>query len=229
MDEEIPVGTVTALPLVSCLMVTQQARAAVAPRAVRAFNRQTYPHRELVIVSVDDAASLTALVRSPGRVRFIRAPRSATLGDLRNLAVDRAAGAFVAMWDDDDWCHPRRLDRQLMALRASDAQACLLARCTFVHEARQEFVVVHAWPHTCYATIVAHRAAMPRYPPLPRGEDHVIRSLHVVTVDEPGLYVRTLHGANTCDVDHARELMHRLTSYRLPAAAIALLKAEMDR
>jgi glycosyltransferase involved in cell wall biosynthesis len=214
-------------PLVSCLMVTQAARAAVAPRAIRAFNRQAYSRRELVIVSVDDCSTLVPLVEPPGRARFWRAPAAFTLGDLRNAAVDESRGEYVATWDDDDWSHPERLARQLAALRASDADGCALGRCIFAREGEGEYVVVHAWPHTGYASLVARRSAMPRYPSLPRKEDHVIHTMKIVPLDDPGLYVRTLHAGNTCDTAYAVALMRRLTMSRLSASEVVRLRRDM--
>jgi glycosyltransferase involved in cell wall biosynthesis len=209
-------------------MVTQAARAGVAPRAIRAFNHQTYPRRELVIVSVDDRAELLALVQGPARAGFWRAPVGSTLGDLRNVALAHASGELVATWDDDDWSHPERLTRQLAALAASDAAACVLARCTFAREAQREYALVRAWPRTGHASMVARRAAMPPYPPLPRKEDHVLYTLKVVAIDEPGLYVRTLHPGNTSDGAYALQLMRRRTSRPLPAAEVARLEVAMN-
>jgi glycosyltransferase involved in cell wall biosynthesis len=216
-------------PLVSCLLVTQAARAALAPRAIAAFNRQSYPRRELVIVSVDDVAPLGSLVRPPAPVQVHQAPAHLTLGDLRNLAVERAAGEYVATWDDDDWSHPQRLARQLAVLRAAGAQGCVLHRCIFADEAHDDYVIVYAWPHTGYASMLARKADLPPYPALARGEDRGLHSMTIVALDEPRLYVRTLHAANTCDTAHATRLMRRLTSHRLSAAEVIRTKAQMRR
>jgi glycosyltransferase involved in cell wall biosynthesis len=214
-------------PLVSCLMVTQSSRAALAPRAIRAFNRQTYPSRELVVVSLDDISALLPLVAAGVPVVSARGPAASTLGDLRNFAVAQASGEFVATWDDDDWSHPERLTRQISALRASDAGACVLAKCIFAREASDEYAVVRAWPRTGYASMVAKRAAMRRYPSLQRGEDAILRAMKVTAIDEPHLYVRSLHSANTCDLAYALSLMHGRTSVRLSPAERTRLKTAM--
>jgi glycosyltransferase involved in cell wall biosynthesis len=215
-------------PLVSCLMVTQASRAALALRAIRAFNRQTYACRELVIVSIADSSGLLPLVADGVRVVSAHGPAESTLGDLRNLSIALAAGELIATWDDDDWSHPDRLARQISALQASDAAACVLAKCIFAREAHDEYAVVRAWPRTGYASMVAKRAAMPRYPSVQRGEDAVLRAMNVIAIDEPHLYVRTLHGANTCDVAYALSLMRGRTSAPLSRAEVARLKTAMS-
>src|SRR5262245_50450534 len=103
--------TSTNLPKVSCVMVTAN-RKALCRRAVRCFERQSYPNRELVVVD-DGEQDLSEVLYSLSdrHVIYRRISPSAdnVLGRLRNLALETATGTVIAQWDDDDWYHPERL------------------------------------------------------------------------------------------------------------------------
>jgi hypothetical protein len=49
-------------------------------------------------------------------VRYITLPQRASIGVKRNLACEKAHGAIVAHWDDDDWYAPHRLSHQVAPL-----------------------------------------------------------------------------------------------------------------
>jgi glycosyltransferase involved in cell wall biosynthesis len=87
-------------------------RLTLAKRAVRSFAEQTYPNRELVVVTdgpqrVRDALErYVAALGLEDSVRFVYPQGDGlTLGRLRNLSLDAAGGDFVCQWDDDDYNH----------------------------------------------------------------------------------------------------------------------------
>ena len=95
-------------------MVTAN-RANLARRAVQCYLQQTYPNKELVIIDdgQEDYAPVLADVPA-GELRYIKlepAPGQ-VLGTLRNRSLEEATGDFMAQWDDDDWYHPERIERQ---------------------------------------------------------------------------------------------------------------------
>ena len=101
-------------PLVSCLTVTQAGRKDLLHAAVRQFEQQAYIPRELVIVT-NAPQELPAFNNSA--INVYPYPKGVqTLGDLRNLSVQRAQGALLAIWDDDDWRHPDYLAAQVACL-----------------------------------------------------------------------------------------------------------------
>jgi hypothetical protein len=106
-------------PRVSCIMPTGD-RAEFALQAVRYFQRQDYPERELIIVDdgLDDLGE--RLPRDP-RIVYLRAPRDESIGAKRNMACERASGEFIAQWDDDDWHGASRLSVQLAPLFDGEA------------------------------------------------------------------------------------------------------------
>jgi hypothetical protein len=74
------------LGLVSCLMITR-GNIDMVKQSLASFNDQTWPERELVIVTVNVTAALKNLIQTYGygRVTLVEAPHGLTLGDQRNL------------------------------------------------------------------------------------------------------------------------------------------------
>jgi glycosyltransferase involved in cell wall biosynthesis len=180
-------------------MVTQRKRIGLARRAIECFRQQDYPAKELVVVSDDDVSELG--------VPFHQVPTGLVLGDLRNLAIGRAHGQFLAQWDDDDIHHPERLSKQIKALTSNPAaDGCALQRWTVAWPARNLYAISNrrAWE----GSILARRWRLPAYPSLARGEDIApIASMRLVLLDEPHLYVYVIHGDNTFDEPHFQAII----------------------
>jgi glycosyltransferase involved in cell wall biosynthesis len=213
------------LPLISCLMVTYD-RLSLAKHAIRSFGAQTYPEKELVVVSDGEARVLRALERyvaalGLARVRFVHAgPERLTLGRLRNLSLDAAAGELVCQWDDDDYSHPERLRLQADELLRNDAGACFFTdHLQFIAEQGALYWV--DWTlgqptieaeQLAPGTMMMRRDLGCRYPeegPAARqGEDSVLlaglfRTTKVAHLRGAGhLYLYQYHGRNTFPREH---------------------------
>jgi glycosyltransferase involved in cell wall biosynthesis len=124
-------------PLVSCIMPTCD-RPDFAMQAVRYFERQEYPARELIIVD-DGKLDWTSSLPANPAIRYIRLPARASIGVKRNKACSIARGEFVAHWDDDDWYDRRRLAVQLSPLIAGHADISGLSSEIFFDLSRWEF------------------------------------------------------------------------------------------
>lgn len=125
------------VPLVTCIMPTRD-RPDFALRAVRYFQRQTYPARELVIVD-DGVCDLGARLPRDERIRYIRLPAPETIGAKRNHACEHARGAILAQWDDDDWYGRDRLRAQVEPLLAGDADITALSSAVLFDLEKWEF------------------------------------------------------------------------------------------
>ncbi len=125
--------TPASAPLVSAIMPTADRRAWVA-RAIAYFQRQDYPHRELIVL--DDGEDRVAdLIPADPRIRYVALDGRLVLGDKRNRACELARGEVIAHWDDDDWQAPHRLSYQVGELLARDAGVCGPGRLLFVDPA----------------------------------------------------------------------------------------------
>ncbi len=133
----VPYGSKDAI--VSCLMVTQSKRWQEGPPVgARSFLEQSYPHRELVIVTADPHPAMDEFAFDREDVRIFDVSeemRTAKLGALRQLTVEMSSGEFVATWDDDDVSQADRIKEQLRALRGlPDSDACLCLRVGIADE-----------------------------------------------------------------------------------------------
>ena len=135
LPESRPPGTApaakTGFPLISCLMVTRD-RLALARRAIRSWADQTYPNRELVVVTDGPGAfrnALERLVKENGLegVRFVYPEgKDLSLGRLRNISFEAARGEIACQWDDDDVSHPTRLMIQAEHMFRNNARGCFM-------------------------------------------------------------------------------------------------------
>jgi len=231
------------LPLVSCIMATRE-RADFALQAVRYFDRQDYPNRELVIVEDGDGTLATALPQDP-RIRHVRAPDGASLGEKLNLACELARGAIIAHWDDDDWHHPTRLRTQVQPLLLGTADIVALTSITFLDLERWKF-----WSCTpdlyarlcaqgvCGGTLVYRRDIwehLARYPDRSLGEDATFleralrQGCRLAKLADEGLYLYVRHPRNTWRFECGRHVDPRgwllVEEPSLPAADRAFYAA----
>ena len=99
-------------------MLTRDRRPFV-PIAIRHFQRQDYPARELLILD-DGNDPVGDLVPPDPHIRYVRLPTPLPLGRKRNRAAELSHGTLIAHWDDDDWYSPERLSVQVSGLLASE-------------------------------------------------------------------------------------------------------------
>jgi glycosyltransferase involved in cell wall biosynthesis len=218
----------SSLPKISCLTVTLN-RLVLLKEAIRCFRDQTYPHKELVIVTNGTARYKQAIRRyidtlDTPAIRCVALPEDDyTLGKLRNIAVEAAGGDLICQWDDDDLYHPERLRIQFEHLEQNDARACLMTDyLEFFRQEREMFWV--NWTnrtqnprhHLLPGTLLMYRDDRFRYPETGpsavRGEDddlidQMYPVIKVSALREAGyLYVYTYHGKNTFPKDHHARL-----------------------
>lgn len=104
--------------LVSAVMPTTPSRRAFQERAVACFLAQTYEDAELVILDEgpDEGRHGRDIIR-----HFYVAPGMST-GAKRNAVNELARGEVLVHWDDDDWSHPERIERQVRLLEETGQQ-----------------------------------------------------------------------------------------------------------
>lgn len=201
-------------PLVSCVMVTAD-RHDLCRRAIRSWAEQTWENCELVILDNGREPMQDLLADLPSErivYRHVANNPETTIGELRNSSLDMVRGDFVVpQWDDDDWSAPVRIERQMAALRAHDADAVTLY-ATLMHVDDPDW-----FDHPFYGlleggvppTILHKRDDTIRFPELRRTSDTTYkhawmkRGYHIMPMKEAGhLHLRYSHGGNLWEKEH---------------------------
>jgi glycosyltransferase involved in cell wall biosynthesis len=217
---------------VTCLMPTLAVpgRFDYARKSIEAYCGQTHPKRDLLIVANggDDAGHriLHEYAVSLGRadIHVVSAPPGLNLGQLRNYTIAQAKGDVVCQWDDDDLCHPRRIERQLASLLKHDYEA------VYLQEVMQYFPASGAMYWTNWrateatghpGTLMMRRGVPVEYPikgeTSTLGEDLTVALALIARgrvgflAGEPYLYVYVSHGSNTWHHEHHRMLANELS------------------
>jgi glycosyltransferase involved in cell wall biosynthesis len=228
-------GGVGSPPLVSCVMPTR-GRPDFVLQAVRLFERQDYPRRELIIVG-EPGDGLESLVPPGERIRHLRGPSGESIGAKRNRACAAATGAYIAQWDDDDWYGPGRLSAQLAPLICGRADITGLRARTFFELPTWQFWTVTPALHARLfvgdvhgGTLAFDRHVWQRltqYPDASLAEDAAFllraqrRGARLERIDGDGLFVYLRHADNAwrfrCGAHVDRTGWRRVAEPPLPA------------
>ncbi len=198
-------------PLISCIMPTRD-RAEWALQAIRYFQQQDYPVRELIIVD-DGADDLARQLPDDPRIRYARVPTGASIGAKRNRACERARGSIIAHWDDDDWYAPNRLSAQVAPLLSASADITGLNAEIFFELAPWEFwkctpeLHRHLFVGDVHGgTLVYHRRVWEQwaqYPDRSLAEDALFlqqavrRGARLCKIESTGLFIYIRHANNS--------------------------------
>jgi len=218
-------------PLVSCLMVTLPvpARLPWLRRSLASYCRQTHQRRELVIVmdqgAEEDRANVVSAVAALARtdIRIIPAKRKMNLGGLRNISVQESRGSMICQWDDDDFYHPSRIERQLGGMREAGCPAGCLQEIMQYFPAERS-LYLHNWRATPGQanppTLLCEKSLGIQYPE-EGPEANVSEDLFVLMrlrercevhclAGEAHLYLYNCHGGNTTTSEFRQMLKDRL-------------------
>ncbi len=104
-------------PLVSIIMTTYN-RAGYIGETIKNIQEQTYTHWELLIEddgSDDNTAAIVERIADT-RIHYTYHKRTAVTGKLKNRAMQRAKGVYIAFIDSDDLWVAEKLERQVTQL-----------------------------------------------------------------------------------------------------------------
>jgi hypothetical protein len=196
-------------PLVTAVMPTAIGREWMAKLAIENFLNQTYPKKEMVVISQGEWI-VTPEQREKG-ILEIHVPLGLTIGALHNVGDALANGSWIMRWDDDDIHHPTLLGVLVAAAEQDSDQAAVAMGIWTVYHADDD----RAWTVRRPAIgALFHRNEGPLYEDVPTGEDSVLwESIYrdrAKTLDNwPGLFIRVFHGKNMVSKRHLMAQMPR--------------------
>jgi hypothetical protein len=203
------------VPLISCLCVTR-GKADLLSRAVKCFQAQSYANKELLLVYENDDTATGAYVNEliDPRVSRVEVPSylKMSLGQLRNLAVEKCGGEYFCQWDDDDWYHCRRLEFQMDVIQESQMKASIMIYWLVYNMVKKEAYVSgrRLWEGSilCNKSLTSKEV---KYDDSKKGEDtNLIKNLfargRVFPIIMPKLYIYVYHGKNVWEYAHWQKI-----------------------
>ncbi|GII80692.1 hypothetical protein Sru01_56740 [Sphaerisporangium rufum] len=175
-------------PTISVVLCTR--RPALVPFALGQIARQRGAELEVVLALHGVAAAAPEVARAVAAfdrpLTIVTAEAATPFGAVLNQAVARAAGAYVAKWDDDDWYGPDHLADMMLAHAYSGAELAGAAS-EFFYLAQIDTTIRRRWSaetvadHVAGGTFVLPRSvltALGGFRPLPRSVDiHLFQDL----------------------------------------------------
>lgn len=217
--------------LVSCFMATAN-RPRFFRQALRNFERQTYPTRELIVVD-DGQIPVGELCAGHDSVRYIRLDSHTETGTKLNIGIENARGSILQKLDDDDYYSPNFLATSVNSLPRADlenrkrllvARDCFLVLFAGEHQPRFSG---HGW--TAGGTFCFRRELWDQIPfrDVSGDADSCFLLDHtpeIVPVCAPEEYWLVRHGRNTwtmmAEGDTADDYLHGLPFYEKPLEAM---------
>lgn len=102
---------------ISCLLVLSRQLGSV-PAAIRQFEEQDYPERELLILDAHSLAGLVDIPASP-RIRLLQLPTGMNREAQLRFAAQNADGELICEWEAGAWQAPGRLAAQKRKTRTA--------------------------------------------------------------------------------------------------------------
>jgi len=113
------------LPMISAIMPTSGKRRHFVAQAIKYFQSQDYPNKELIIIDecTPYGDTVARVVPDDLNIHYILLDKIGdasiiTIGAKRNLACSLARGDIICHWDDDDYYGPHRLSKQVAPILA---------------------------------------------------------------------------------------------------------------
>ena len=84
---------------------------------IKMFIKQTYKEKELIIIDDSPTPFKHMLLQNTQVKYFHYKKRFSSIGKKRNVCVEKSTGDIITHWDDDDYNHPKRIEKQVEKLK----------------------------------------------------------------------------------------------------------------
>jgi glycosyltransferase involved in cell wall biosynthesis len=195
---------------VKALMITgkDKAHLRLALSSVKSFLSQTYQNKELIIIN-DGYYTVKDHIDDDRIIEYkLPIDPNRTLGELRNISLDKVdTGEYWVQWDDDDWHREDFIEWFMTKMVAEGIDvAAMNSQVRHCFEYNNSYVHWFRNGKTPIAGTLVSKKLPFQYPTTRKGEDSVFvleimaskYNFKIVdTSKEPELYLRFIHGNNT--------------------------------
>lgn len=201
-------------PKISCLCITQNNMDLVS-QAIHGFNKQIYPNKELIIIYQETNKYIKELYLlvsevNTGNIFLFCENNNLSLGELRNISIEKSTGDYIIQWDDDDIYSHLRLYEQFYYTCINNKNGCILDQWIIQDDIKNNKYLsgFRLWE----GSILYKKSEIKVFYPLfKKAEDTIfIKSLqNLFILHKPELYTYRLHNNNTWDyTSHMRGLLN---------------------
>ncbi len=203
---------------ISCITVTKN-RVKLLQNSIDLFINQTYENKEMVIVYYNtDIDTETFLKKNKdylkdNNVYFYKCieDEGMFLGAIRNLAISKATGDWIMIWDDDDYYQNNRIESQYKYCKEKNLDCSTLSSILIYSEIQQSGKCTFERAEGWEGSLICKRDIMPMYKNINRGEDtpvvmNLVFNNNFGTQFNPDLYIYLFHDKNTSGNRHKEEL-----------------------
>lgn len=169
-------------PLVTVILTTFNPEPDELRTSVRSILRQTWPHLELLVVDDHSPEMPDGLLEEfealDDRISVIRMPVNGGTYLARNAGIRAARGTYVTGQDTDDWSHPQRLERQLLAFHGHEGSAGVMVMANRTDDRLVRTAVGFAPQRRCEVSLMLRTEDarnMGGYVPMRKGADSEFR------------------------------------------------------
>lgn len=148
------IGISSACDLQISLIMPTKNRAEFAQHAIQEIQKQSYKAiKEIVVVddsgpedklSSESVISLRRLI-DPVRLIYVHLVGNYSIGEKRNLAINRATGDVVVHWDDDDFYGSERVAKQVAPICNGEADVTVFKLTTVFLVLKHQIAQSHYW------------------------------------------------------------------------------------
>jgi glycosyltransferase involved in cell wall biosynthesis len=132
LDCDLPQGSEIESPEKVSVLMPAFNSAPWLPTAVRGLLKQTWKNIEIIIIddcSTDDTLAVAqALAATDARIRVLSNKVNQGAYASRNYGLQFAHGHLITVHDADDWSHPRKIERQMLAFDAQPKMVANMSR-----------------------------------------------------------------------------------------------------
>lgn len=233
-------------PLVSCIMLAGRCPIDDVLVAIKCFQAQTYPYKELIIINNAktqfEASNLN--IGAQKDVFIVDTPAGLTAGMARNYGIAAANGQILAQFDADYYHSPIRLEAQIATLAKNEAHVSIFAETlqySFISGRASYYQNDHK---AILGTMVLVRPQNIDYPNVDKNEekgflDKLIKAgLKTISIDKTDIVCKLcltkyeriykISGHDGVSINHVKCIRHILNNYKSRKGNICTSRSEND-